>query len=182
MGNETKETKVGLQSPWVTYFKMMYNVLSADPEITMPDSIEEGPDGQCTIYIESSNEEKIISLYRILKEKIVMGNITVTVKFSCKNEALEFDIKGVSDPLPTVEDYDNAFSGNPYFVMTQSIEMPGGGSMDYAVFTRDIITFFNDNMMDYKCNSHYIVADIIMEISGESSVGVSTEFPDPDKK
>lgn len=168
-----KQEAVSLQSPWVLYYKQMYNVLTADPEITMTDSTE---GANYFINIESTNEDKILALYRILREKIVMGNITVIVKFRCKNKDLEFDITGISDPLPTIDDYDNAFGGNPYFVKTVSEKMPGGGEFDYAVFTRDIITYFSDDMTDYKCNSHRIVADIVKEISGETKVGVSTEF------
>ena len=37
--------EVKLSAPWVTYFKMVYNVLTGDPEIDMPDEITDEGEG-----------------------------------------------------------------------------------------------------------------------------------------
>ena len=55
MAEEVKETAVNLSAPWVTYFKMVYNVLGGDPEINMPVEITLEKDGVYSFYIESSN-------------------------------------------------------------------------------------------------------------------------------
>ena len=161
-----------LQSPWVTYFKMVYNLLTADPEIKMPKSITEGEGGKCSFWIESSNSTKIIALSKILKNEIQMGNITVTISFRCTD-----DVEVGENSVVTGTDYTDAFTGNPLFSKVVTEIFPGGAKVYYAVFKREIITFFNDNMTDYHANSHFIVADIVREIANEdSAVNVCTEY------
>ena len=161
-----------LQSPWVTYFKMVYNLLTVDPEIKMPKSITEGEDGKCSFWIESPNATKIIALSKILKNEIQMGNITVTISFRCTN-----DVEVGENAVVTGNDYTDAFTGNPLFSKVVTEIFPGGAKVYYAVFKREIITFFNDNMTDYHANSHFIVADIVKEIANEdSAVNVCTEY------
>ena len=161
-----------LQSPWVTYFKMVYNLLTVDPEIKMPKSITEGEGGKCSFWIESPNATKIIALSKILKNEIQMGNITVTISFRCTN-----DVEVGENAVVTGNDYTDAFTGNPLFSKVVTEIFPGGAKVYYAVFKREIITFFNDNMTDYHANSHFIVADIVKEIANEdSAVNVCTEY------
>jgi len=160
---------VQLSPPWVTYFKMIYNLLEKDEEITMPEQIEEVEPGVYSFYIESSNSCKIISLSKILKNVIQMGNITVKIEFRCTNAAL---ITATSDDI-TPQDYKDAFENNPYFVEVVSIKSPVG-VFNYAVFSRDIITFFNDDLTDYCNNTHYIVADIVREIVNASDISPCT--------
>ena len=163
-----------LQSPWVTYFKMVYNLLTVDPEIKMPKSITEGEDGKCSFWIESPNATKIIALSKILKNEIQMGNITITISFRCVNNELYRDLQ--NDRI-TGSDFTDAFTGNPLFSKVVTEVFPGGAKVYYAVFKREIITFFNDNMTDYHANSHFIVADIVKEIANEdSAVNVCTEY------
>ena len=163
--------EVKLSAPWVTYFKMVYNVLTGDPEISMPTVIEDEGDGVYSFYIESPNSTKIIALSKVLKNEIVMGNITVKVQYRCTNDAY---IELLNEDI-FASDYEDAFSGNKYFVKIESVKSPVG-SFDYAVFTRDIISFFNDDMTDYHANAHYIVADIIKQITDPSNVMPCTFF------
>ena len=172
----SEEKTVGLSAPWITYYKMVYNLLSVDNEILVDEDVKDNEDGTYEFTIESSNEDKIISLSRILNDRVVFGNVTLITKFRCANDAVKFNIEIVHDAFPSIEDYDRAFSGNPFFVRTESIKDPTGASWDYAIFEAEIITFFNDDLTDYKQNAHYIVADIVKEISGETSVGVSTVY------
>jgi hypothetical protein len=151
---------------------MVYNLLSVDPEIKMPKSITEGEDGKCSFWIESSNATKIIALSKVLKNEIQMGNITVTISFRCTN-----DVEVGENAVVTGNDYTDAFTGNPLFSKVVTEIFPGGAKVYYAVFKREIITFFNDNMTDYHANSHFIVADIVKEIANEdSAVNVCTEY------
>ena len=172
MAEEVKETAVYLSAPWVTYFKMVYNVLGGDPEINMPVEITLEKDGVYSFYIESSNSTKIIALSKVLRNTIQMGNITINVDFRCTDNTVA--IKPETDEV-TVQDYDDAFVGNKFFVKTESIKSPMG-VFEYAIFSRDIITFFNDDISDYHCNAHYIVADIIKEIANDSPVMPCTYY------
>ena len=168
-----EDAGVGLSAPWVTYFKMVYNVLSGDPEISMPRSISDEGDGVYSFYIESPNATKIIALSKVLKNEVEMGNITIKVQYRCTDDAY---IELLNEQI-TVKDYEDAFTGNKYFVKIVQEPAPVG-SFDYAVFSRDIITFFNDDMTDYHANAHYIVADIIKDITDPSHVCPCTYFED----
>ena len=103
-----------------------------------------------------------------------MGNITITISFRCVNNELYRDLQ--NDRI-TGSDFTDAFTGNPLFSKVVTEVFPGGAKVYYAVFKREIITFFNDNMTDYHANSHFIVADIVKEIANEdSAVNVCTEY------
>lgn len=162
-----------LSAPWVTYFKMVYNLLSVDPEIKMPKTITEGEGGKCSFWIESPNATKIIALSKVLKNEIQMGNITITISFRCINDDFCVDLQNDV----TGADYTDAFSGNPLFSKVVSEIFPGGAKVYYAVFKREIISFFNDDMTDYHANAHFIVADLVKQVSNESTtVNVCTEY------
>ena len=167
----SSEATVGLSAPWVTYFKMVYNVLMGDPDITMPAEITDEGDRIYSFYIESPNSAKIIALSKVLKNEVVMGNITIKVQYRCTDDAY---IELLNENI-TPQDYENAFTGNKYFVKMECIKMPVG-EFDYAVFSRDIITFYNDDMTDYHANAHYIVADIIKQITDPSDVCPCTYY------
>lgn len=162
---------VQLSPPWDTYFKMVYNLLSVDPEIKMPKTIREGEGGNYSFWIESGNSEKIIALSKILKNEIKMGNITITVSFRCTDSA----ITKVSKDVITVEDFDKAFKGNPLFYKALSEACPGGSTF-FAIFKHDIITFYNDDISDYKCNAHFIIADLVEEVINDCAINICTEY------
>ena len=166
-----EDAAVALSAPWVTYFKMVYNVLMGDPEISMPKTIEDEGEGVYSFYIESPNATKIIALSKVLKNELEMGNITVKIQYRCTDDAY---IELLNEEI-TVKDYEDAFTGNKYFVEVVQEPAPVG-TFDYAVFSRDIITFFNDDMTDYHANAHYIVADIIKQITDPSHVCPCTYF------
>lgn len=165
-------TNIQLSPPWDTYFKMVYNLLTVDPEIKMPKFIKEGEGGKCSFWIESSNATKIIALSKVLKNEIQMGNITITISFRCTND----DLAAMRDDGEADgRDFTDAFTGNPYFSKVVSEICPGAVCY-YAVFKREIISFYNDDISDYHGNAHYIVADLVKEIINDTNVKVCTEY------
>ena len=53
---------------------------------------------------------------------------------------------------------------------------PGQATVYYAVFKHEIITFFNDDLTDYHANAHFIVADLVEEVTNKSTVNICTEY------
>lgn len=166
-------TNLKLSPPWDTYFKMVYNLLTVDPEIKMPKFITEGEGGKCSFWIESSNATKIIALSKVLKNEIQMGNISITITFRCTNDALSVTQR--EEGLATAKDFTDAFTGNPFFDRVVS-EICPGGTCFYAVFNREIISFYNDDISDYHGNAHYIVADLVKEVINDTDVKVCTKY------
>ena len=85
----SEQKNVGLSAPWVTYFKMVYNLLSVDPELRLPKTLKDEGNGKYSFYVESGNATKIIALSKILCSEIKMGNITLSISFRCVNNIVE---------------------------------------------------------------------------------------------
>ena len=151
--------EVGLSSPWVTFQKEVYNLFEPDPTVHVDPTVTDEGDGvySFTIY---ANHTKIAALKKIIKNEIKMGNIILKVYF----EADDIDDEA------TDNDWKTAFADNPYFVEYQHSSAPGLEAMAYAVFDRKIITFFNDDLTDYCCNKHMIVADLVKDVVNPSQV------------
>lgn len=146
--------KVGLSSPWVSYFKEVYNVFRHDEQVIVDKEITEEGNGVYSFKIVSGNIEKVAALKKILKTEIPFGNITLRI---------DIDFIAADDEEVTAEDWQAAFDGNPYF--KQIVEEPTPASTKaFAVFDRKILTYFNDDISDYCCNRHIIVADAVRDI------------------
>lgn len=164
---------VGLSAPWVTYFKMVYNLLSVDPELRLPKTLKDEGNGRYSFYVESGNATKIIALSKVICSEIKMGNITLSISFRCVNNIVE----GAKEACEiTGADYSDAFTGNPHFAKVVSEIFPGQATVYYAVFKHEIITFFNDDLTDYHANAHFIVADLVEEVANKSTVNICTEY------
>ena len=166
MNKETSdnENKVNLSSPWDQYAKKLHYLLDPDPEVFI--GLEPVYDEEKNAYIvtiSSDNSNKLLALQRILKSDIMFGSVRLLVEF-------EF----TDDTEATVEDYETAFEGNYLFVDTAEKAIPGS-SVNYAVFSRDIISYFADNLQDYRGYSHEIVADVVRDLKNDDDVIVCTE-------
>jgi hypothetical protein len=151
--------KVGISAPWVTYFKEVYNLFANDANVTVDPQLTDDGNGKYHFNITSDNQKKLAALRKVLKTEIVMGNITLKINLN---------YTGDTEPA-TLEDWVNAFEGNPYFATTATSEAPGL-DFGYAIFERDIITFFNDDLTDYCGNAHKVVADVVRDVTKESSI------------
>ena len=175
------EPKVKLQAPWEAYRKMIYALFAKDPDINVQSDSCTEKDGKVSFYIESQNSDRLAALQAILSNEVTMGNITLTIDFKYANK--KPTTKYGQD---SIEAWNVAFTGCPYFVKTVSVADPAGTPWNYAVFSRDIISYFDDNMADYCANSHKIAADVILEIMaandivGGNSMHVCTECPPAD--
>lgn len=156
---DKKET-VGLSAPWVTYHKEVWNLFKDDANVTVDDDITDEGNGVYSFAVTSNDINKVAALNKILKTEIPMGNITIKININYE----------VDDTPATAEDWTTAFEGNPLFATIVSSEpLPGLPEVDFAVFEREIISFFNDDTSDYCGNAHKIVADIVRDVTKESA-------------
>lgn len=171
MGAENVENLVGLSSPWEIYKKRVYNVFAQDPDVNVVEDDPDTKDGVFSFSIESGNSEKLEAIKKVLKNDIPIGNITIHINF---NDLSTGDV-------PTADDFAKAFNGNPLFDQIVSEDLPDGRTTDYAVFNREIVDYFNDDLSDYCRNGHAIAADIVREISKDTMVGICTKTLVPDE-
>lgn len=167
------ENNVKISSPWAQFQKMVQTIFAQDPDIKVQkEDLEEG--AIKSFWIESQNSERLAALQSLMKEEIDMGNITIKMDFRYANGAYD----GSFDPND-IETWKIAFKCCPYFVTTYtvapSIVSPG---FSYAVFSRNLVSFFNDNLADYCQNTHMIAADAVREMTIECNVMLCTKAPD----
>lgn len=153
---------VSLQSPWVIYGKMLIGLLTPDPDITITTNYDEG---RYTVSVFSDNSAKLAALNNILKNYIQMGNITFVIEY----EGIDSDEDELTD-ITKPEDWVTAFTGNPNFVSVIKAVPGVPFSFTYAVFARNIISIFSDDLTDYCGNSHFIAADIVKNVAKSSNV------------
>lgn len=163
--NKQDAKQVSLQSPWVIYFKKVAELLSSDEEIEVSNLDEGSDDGVYSFTIASNNATKLNALQKILKNDIGFGNITLHIDFEYVSDSDEI----------TAQDWEDAFEGNEHFFSIVTRKMTDV-DWTYAVFQRDIITIYADDLTDYKTNEHFIAADIVKEISKSSRINVCTAY------
>lgn len=146
------KTNVAIQSPWVTAYNQIKSLFERDPELLISSMVEN--DGTYEFTISSSNRVKIEAIQSLLKEEYVFGNVTMKVNFSVENE----------DILQVVK---NAFLGNDILKDTQVGGNPLTGEQNFALFKKEVIQFYNDNLLDYYGNKSTLAEDIAREVFNE---------------
>ena len=151
--------KASLEAPWGTYLSELYNLFKFDPEVSVS-SISFVSESIYEATITSTNYNKLMALKKILYNEIIFGNVTLKITFDYT--------------APTNEDnsqvWRDAFEGNPLFDKIETVVAPDGSNVDYAIFGRTIISFFNDDLSDYHSNKHMIIADIVKDVTSDKSV------------
>ena len=143
-------TTVGLQSPWVTIWYKLKTMFEHDTEIEISDIIyptdedNNKDDNGCVHYlvnISTQNPSKRAALRKLLPHAYEFGNIILDI------DVLEAD--ETDDNLEiTGQDFFDLFEGNYVFFNVISIEDPFGIKHEYAVFSRIVASFYNDDISD----------------------------------
>lgn len=159
-GIKKKRATAKLSPPWYTLYNKIYAFFSMDDELTISKLVKVGK-GMYSIIISSTNTDKIIALSKILPESVNFGNVNVYIYPKVENdEDFEVDSRPVN-----ADDYKAAFTGNKYFVEVihtdQSFYTP---DLTFIILTRDIISFFNDDLTDYYGNYNGLVSDVANDI------------------
>lgn len=166
----TMKEKVNLQAPWTEYHKKVFNLFAGDAEVNVYDVVDT-EDGVKSFDIGVTNLTKLEALDKILKKEVVFGN--VTLKINLIHDEIE---------NKTIKDYfREAFNGNAYFKKISTVGMPGKeDAIPFAVFSRDVISYFIDDLTDYCGNAHTLPAEIAKEITNweTSNVRICTLAPE----
>ena len=159
LNNKPKTTdakKVGLASPWQTYFNKLKALFGQDPEVhlSFDDRSEEK-----IIAIRVDNLKKHDAIKKLLPEVRGFGNVIVRINVIPPNEIRVID---------RAELLDRAFEGNPVYDKLIIVEggIPILGDTKYVMFKKKVAQFFNDNLADPNGNSSYLYADLAEEIFG----------------
>lgn len=121
-----------------------------------------------SIIILVSDIAKAEAIKAIIKDKIEMGNVTVTAT------VLGPDENGINDIEADISAYETAFKDNPIFSKVVSASM-AGFHFDYCIFSYEIVQFWNDDLSDYYGNFNGLAEDIARDVLKETSVMFCTE-------
>jgi hypothetical protein len=161
-----KSSQLNMASPWFTLFHKIKGVFSVDKELHVDEDLTENEDGSYQFMIASQNGDKLAAIEKLLGTSYTFGNVRLIIKYGYENQAEEENWREV---------YETAFKGNPYFREVIEKGNPVFGQLGYAVFAREILSFFDDNLMDYKGYSHFVVADAVRDFAKATPVRPCSE-------
>lgn len=149
-----KDTNLKMQSPWVTYYNKVNALFGKDPDIKV--ELKDDHDSSIKEIILYVNDEvKANAINLLLKNDINMGNLTLKVYAVCPNT--DNDAKSALNTIET------AFKNNPIFKNTINVDTVIG-NVSYAVFAKEVVQFFNDDLTDAWGNYNGLPEDIAREI------------------
>lgn len=146
-----------LSPPWYEYHRKVQAMFGRDPEVHIKDLADLG-DGKFSYMILVYNKEKAEAIKAILPQKVEMGNVTIeTAILGPEENEVKPSEKSVT------ENYEAAFAGNPIFEQAITREILSF-EMNYCIFKKEVIQFWNDNLSDYCGNYNGLASDIAKEI------------------
>lgn len=142
--------KPKLSPPWITYVNEMKALFGKDPEIKIEYDEE---NNNVKLFVDNQNKaDALTAMLPAVKE---FGNVKLMITVIPANTETNFG------SVITV-----AFRGNPAFSDLIDVVTPFG-DVTYAMFARDIVQFYNDQMDDPYGNKTMLYQDIAKDVFGE---------------
>lgn len=138
---------IALCSPWVTFCKKINALFCCDPDIEIQydeDNVE------LRLYVD--NHIKADALSKLLPQTKEFGNVTLKITVIPKNNDEYVNI------------IKTAFHGNPVLENLESVRTPDGSIVNYVMFKKRVVQFFNDDLTDIHGNMYTLYQDIAKEV------------------
>lgn len=151
--------KLKLSPPWITFVNELKALFGEDPDIRI---VYWDGDDEVKLFV--ADAEKADALTQLLPAQRYYGNVMLKVTVVPANFATteEADL------------YEKAFKGNP--VMKEVLKVPAPwGEVDYAVFRKEVVQFYNDNLCDPHGNRSTLYEEIARDVFGEGNVFFCTD-------
>ena len=154
---------LGLSTPWVTFAREIDVLFSEDPEVTV---VYQNDDKEIKIYVD--NYAKADAIAAIIPQEKTFGNVTVKVTVVPANE----------DLVNRITLFRNAFAGNPIVSRIETVTPAQHGSINYVIFNREVLSFFNDDLSDYYGAESTLAEDIARDVFdiGDDAICFCTEL------
>lgn len=138
-----------ISSPWVTYYRKIKALFGKDPQIKITYD-NDAP--EVKIFVE--NSEKAYAIAQLLPTVKSFGNVDLKVTVVPAN---------VENHMQNL--VETAFKGNPAFV--EVVQTGGEGpytfKATYALFKKEVVQYFNDDLSD----AHGVTSTLYQEIAKE---------------
>ena len=142
--------RLGLSSPWITYFRKIEALFSKDPEVLV-----DFEDDTCTLKVYVDNQGKAEAIDALLPDAIQFGNVEMSIAVIPANG---------SDPR--LELFRKAFEGNEAVVgieyVDASVPLLGGNS--YILFRPEVVQYYTDDLSTYDGFESTLYEDIASEL------------------
>lgn len=133
-----------LAAPWVTAYHELEALFGQDPEVRVEYNDEAK---EAALYVESADKAEAIA--RILPGKLSFGNVT-----------LEITVKPANKEASDADLVERAFKGNGAFAGMVTAGKGAPGTFSYAMFKREVVQFYNDELCDPDGMKSTLMADI----------------------
>ena len=153
---------LGLSTPWVTFAREIDAIFSEDPEVTV---VYQNDNKEIKIYVD--NYAKADAIAAIIPQEKTFGNVTVKVIVIPSNE----------DLVNRITLFRNAFAGNPILNRIETVTPAPNGPVNYVIFNREILSFFNDDLSDFYGAESTLAEDIARDVFdiGDDAICFCTE-------
>ena len=148
-----------LSPPWNTFVSELKALFGEDPDIRITfneDSYE--------VRLFVANDEKAEALRQLIPEERIYGNVALKVTVVPAN----------ADSTNDADTFEKAFKGNPVLKKVLRLKTPFG-EYDYAVFRKEVVQFFNDDLTDPHGNESTLFEDIARDVFGDTGVFFCTD-------
>ena len=154
---------LGLSTPWVTFAREIDILFSKDPEVTV---VYQNDDKEIKIYVD--NYAKADAIAAIIPQEKTFGNVTVKVTVIPANE----------DFVNRITLFRNAFAGNPILNRIETVTPAQNGPVNYVIFNREVLSFFNDDLSDFYGAESTLAENIARDIFdiGDDAICFCTEI------
>ena len=142
--------KMKLSPPWITFVNEVKALFEEDPEIKIMYD-----EDSYTLKLFVDDTDKAAAVTKLLPEKKEFGNVVLVIEVVPAN-ADEYEIDQIVA---------KAFEGNPVLSNVASFDSPFG-RVNYAVFQKKVVQFFNDQMDDINGNKSTLYQDIARDVFG----------------
>lgn len=145
--------KMKLSPPWVTYVNEIESLFKGDPDIKFQYNEE---DYNLKIFVEDA--EKADALMKLLPLQKEFGNVILNIEvIPADDEAVDY-----------VALFRSAFKDNPNIADITTVDTPFGYSLNYVVFKKEVVQFFNDDTSDLNGVCSTLNENIARDVFGEN--------------
>ena len=140
--------KLGLTSPWVTFYHEIEAFFKKDPEVKV---VYDEENNVINLYVD--NAEKAAALTELQTTKKTFGAITIKVNVIPANRInvftlTEFKANMVNQPLNEL--YLAALNGNERFKDIIPVIGVFNNPITYILFKKEVVQYFNDSLGDFN--------------------------------
>lgn len=125
-------SKMKLSPPWCTYVNKVKGLFNGDPDIKIEFDEEE-----YILQLFVDDDEKADALMKLLPPQKEFGNVVMKINVVPANNSTDY-----------LELFRAAFKNNPNVVDITSVENPFGEPLNFVVFKKEVIQFYNDDISD----------------------------------